>query len=165
MSSLPARTLRTIAAHLRSFAPALLLAACAGSPVQAPVGTPPAGEQTVAKQAAAVAMRQVGVPYRYGGSSPEGFDCSGLVHYAYARAGKAVPRTTADQWRQLRPVAGNELEVGDVLFFDIEGKASHVGLYLGRQRFVHAPESGREVTIGDLDSGFYRQAFIRAGRP
>lgn len=110
-------------------------------------------------------MRQVGVPYRYGGNTASGFDCSGLVHYAYANAGRRVPRTTADLWRQARPVGAENLEVGDILFFDIEGKVGHVGLYLGERRFVHAPASGREVTIEDLDSAFYRQAFVRGGRP
>jgi cell wall-associated NlpC family hydrolase len=110
-------------------------------------------------------VRQVGVPYRYGGNTTGGFDCSGLVQYAYASAGKRLPRTTADLWRHTHPVPGEDLEVGDVLFFDIEGKVAHVGLYLGQRRFVHAPASGREVTIEDLDSAFYRQAFIRGGRP
>jgi cell wall-associated NlpC family hydrolase len=110
-------------------------------------------------------VRQVGVPYRYGGSTASGFDCSGLVQYAYANAGRRVPRTTADLWRQIRPVHAENLEVGDILFFDIEGKIGHVGLYLGERRFVHAPASGREVTIEDLDSAFYRQAFVRGGRP
>ncbi|MEX0976371.1 MAG: C40 family peptidase [Woeseia sp.] len=111
------------------------------------------------------AVRQVGVPYRYGGNSAAGFDCSGLVQYAYASAGKKLPRTTSDLWRQTQPVAGHQLEVGDVLFFNIEGKVSHVGLYLGSGRFVHAPASGREVTIAELDSAYYRSAFIRGGRP
>jgi cell wall-associated NlpC family hydrolase len=62
-------------------------------------------------------------------------------------------------------VSGNQLEVGDLLFFDIEGKVAHVGIYVGSGRFVHAPSSGREVTVADLDSAFYRDAFIRGGRP
>ena len=112
-----------------------------------------------------IAVGQVGVPYRYGGRSRDGFDCSGLVNYAYAKAGMTVPRTTRGLWRELRPVAWEDLEVGDVLFFDIAGKASHVGLYIGRGRFVHAPSTGREVTIADLDSAYYRRAFMRGGRP
>lgn len=123
------------------------------------------GHATVGEQAAAVAVRQVGVPYRYGGNSTGGFDCSGLVYYAYARVGKQVPRTTAALLRQTEPVARNELRVGDLLFFSIAGKPGHVGMYLGNRRFVHAPSSGREVTVADLDSPFYRQAFIRGGRP
>ena len=112
-----------------------------------------------------MAVRQVGVPYRYGGSTVDGFDCSGLVQYAYARAGKHIPRTTADQWRQMSPVSNENLQVGDLLFFRIDGSISHVGLYLGSRRFVHAPSSGREVTIEELDSRFYRKALVRGGRP
>jgi cell wall-associated NlpC family hydrolase len=117
------------------------------------------------EQAAIVAVRQVGVPYRYGGSTVKGFDCSGLVQFAYAKAGKSIPRTTADQWHQMSPVSADNLRVGDLLFFRIDGRISHVGLYLGSRRFVHAPSSGREVTIAGLDSDFYRKAFVRGGRP
>jgi cell wall-associated NlpC family hydrolase len=65
----------------------------------------------------------------------------------------------------MRPVPDQDLEIGDVLFFNIEGKVSHVGLYLGSGRFVHAPATGREVTIADLHGDFYRSALIRGGRP
>jgi cell wall-associated NlpC family hydrolase len=126
---------------------------------QAPV------ESTTGERAAAVAVRQIGVPYRYGGVSTSGFDCSGLVHFSYARAGKKIPRTTKGLWQSSRPITHRELQPGDVLFFDIEGKMSHVGLYLGEGRFVHAPASGRRVSIEALDSDFYRQALIRGGRP
>jgi murein DD-endopeptidase len=112
-----------------------------------------------------IAVRQLGVPYRYGGNSTDGFDCSGLVHYAYSKAGKSVPRTTSGLWRKLTPVDRANLRVGDLLFFNIDGKVSHVGLYLGSRRFVHAPSSGRDVTIEELDSTYYRQAFVRGGRP
>jgi cell wall-associated NlpC family hydrolase len=121
--------------------------------------------RTPGEQAAVVAVRQIGAPYRFGGNSTKGFDCSGLVQYAYAAAGKQLPRTTGDLWHQLQPVADRDLAVGDVLFFRIEGKVSHVGLYLGSRRFVHAPATGREVTVAGLDSDFYRGAFIRGGRP
>lgn len=120
---------------------------------------------SVGEQAAVVAVRQLGVPYRYGGNTSAGFDCSGLVHYAYSKAGRSIPRTTGSQWRGLRPVAADSLRVGDLLFFKINGKVSHVGLYLGSGRFVHAPSTGRDVSIEDLDSDFYRQAFVRGGRP
>ncbi|MCI0518514.1 MAG: C40 family peptidase [Woeseiaceae bacterium] len=113
---------------------------------------------------AEIAMSQVGVPYRYGGASTNGFDCSGLVHYSYAKAGKAVPRTTAGLWQSARPVSYAELQTGDVLFFRIEGKMSHVGVYVGAGRFVHAPASGRQVSVESLDSDFYSLAFIRGGR-
>lgn len=120
---------------------------------------------SIGEHAAVVAVRQLGVPYRYGGSASDGFDCSGLVHYAYSKAGKTIPRTTSGQWSKLQPVAAGKLQVGDLLFFNIDGKVAHVGLYLGSRRFVHAPSSGREVTIEELDSNYYRRAFVRGGRP
>jgi len=119
----------------------------------------------VGEEAAAIAVDQVGVPYRYGGSSPSGFDCSGLVQYSYSRAGKPLPRTTGQLWSSTQAVARRELRVGDLIFFNIDGKMSHVGLYLGGQRFVHAPSSGRTVTVASLDSSFYKAAFLSGGRP
>jgi cell wall-associated NlpC family hydrolase len=179
MSSQPSSTLRTGSPGIlaASLASCLLLAACSGHQArlseparesvqqrsQAP--SPAARARTAGEQAAVVAVRQVGVPYRYGGNSVNGFDCSGLVQYAYSAAGKRLPRTTAELWQQMRPVPDQDLEIGDVLFFNIEGKVSHVGLYLGSGRFVHAPATGREVTIADLHGDFYRSALIRGGRP
>ncbi len=119
----------------------------------------------IGEAAARIARQQVGVPYRYGGSSPDGFDCSGLVHYSYARAGVRVPRTTGQLWSASRPVDRSDLRTGDLLFFSIDGKMSHVGMYLGEQRFVHAPSSGRTVAIASLASPYYEKAFLRGGRP
>ena len=76
-----------------------------------------------------------------------------------------MPRTTGQLWSAMSPVGRTELRAGDLLFFRIEGKMSHVGLYLGEQRFVHAPQSGRKVSVESLNSPFYKAAFIRAGRP
>ena len=171
MSSTPTRQHGIVVVLLNSL---MLLAACGHEQVRRTTGpdrdvvqaTSPASRAKTAGEAAAiVAVRQVGVPYRYGGASTNGFDCSGLVQYAYAKAGKRVPRTTGEQWRQLKPVAAGQLLVGDVLFFNIDGRVSHVGLYLGSGRFVHAPSSGREVSIAELDSSFYRGSFVRGGRP
>ena len=126
--------------------------------------TPPA-PAAVGERAASVALQQVGTPYRYGGSSPAGFDCSGLVHFAYASVGHSIPRTTAGQWADLEPVSQRDLRTGDLLFFNIDGKMSHVGLYVGGGQFVHAPSTGRRVSVESLESRFYRKALVRAGRP
>lgn len=149
---------------IRSFSLAitvLAMAACSSNP--------PAVESAkrldAGERAAAVALNQVGVPYRYGGSTPNGFDCSGLVQYSYTQAGVHVPRTTGQLWSAADTVGRNELRPGDLLFFSIEGKMSHVGLYLGEKRFVHAPQSGRRVSVASLDSPYYRSALLRAGRP
>jgi cell wall-associated NlpC family hydrolase len=149
-------------------------AACGGhdiyrrAPEPAVTTVPPAPAvppRSVGEQAAIIAVRQIGIPYRYGGSSRSGFDCSGLVQYAYSHAGKQIPRTTASQWRSLQAVDRDDLQTGDVLFFRIKGKVSHVGMYLGDGRFVHAPSTGREVTVAALDAPYYRKTFVRAGRP
>ena len=152
------RTIRTFSLPITLLA---ILTACGGNwSVESESGATNPG-----RQAATIALEQVGVPYRYGGSSPNGFDCSGLVQYAYSRAGVNVPRTTGQLWSAAKPVAQQDLEAGDLLFFSIEGKMSHVGLYLGEGRFVHAPSSGRTVSVESLRADFYANAFIRAGRP
>ncbi len=138
----------------------LALAACGSNPPPQAARSAP----TPGHLAAEIALDQVGVPYRYGGSSPSGFDCSGLVQYAYTGAGVSVPRTTGQLWSAARTVERAHLRAGDLLFFSIEGKMSHVGLYLGGRRFVHAPKSGRRVSVASLDAPFYREALIRAGR-
>ncbi len=163
MSSPPARPVSQFATLLVLLS---MLVACGHEPVRRlPGGAESSARQSLGQQAAIVALRQVGVPYRYGGSTAAGFDCSGLTQFAYASVGTRIPRTTAAQWRELSPVSAGGLRVGDVLFFRIAGRISHVGLYLGRGRFVHAPSSGREVTIAELDSDYYRHAFVRGGRP
>ena len=156
MIAQPARQIRVFALLITMLA----MAACGSSrpALKSATATSP-GER-----AALVALDQVGVPYRYGGNSPQGFDCSGLVHYSYSHAGVAVPRTTGQLWSAARTVERRELRAGDLLFFNIEGKMSHVGLYLGDKRFVHAPQSGRRVSVGSLDSPFYSAALLRAGR-
>ena len=121
--------------------------------------------KTVGDQAAIVAVGQIGVPYVYGGNSVRGFDCSGLVQYAYAAAGMAVPRTTGALWHVSSPVPRSDLRAGDLLFFDVDGKMSHVGMYLGDRRFVHAPSSGKVVSIASLDAPHYSRTLIRAARP
>lgn len=137
----------------------LALAACGSSP---PV--PDNSARSPGAKAAAVALDQVGVRYRYGGNGPQGFDCSGLVHYAYRQAGVSVPRTTGQLWAAAADVDRNDLRAGDILFFRVEGKMSHVGMYLGERRFVHAPQSGQRVSVASLDAPFYREALLRAGR-
>jgi cell wall-associated NlpC family hydrolase len=175
------RMITQLALKIRRFALIItmlgLMSACASQPdpvpdsraeraVQKQPGKPVAKQTSnFGQKAAAVALRQVGVPYLYGGSTTSGFDCSGLVQYAYRQAGKSVPRTTRQLWSATNTIRRDELEEGDLLFFSIEGKMSHVGMYLGREQFVHAPSSGRTVTIEQMKSPFYANALIRAGRP
>ena len=106
----------------------------------------------------------VGVPYRFGGSTPRGFDCSGLAQYAYASAGITIPRISTDQYRASQAVQRREMAVGDLLFFDTEWRRGHVGIYIGGGRFVHAPSSGGQVTVAAIDAHYYRNRLVRVGR-
>lgn len=135
----------------------LLLVGCASAPGVRETG--------VGAQVSDSALAQVGRPYLYGGSTPQGFDCSGLVRFAYLAAGISVPRTTGEQFREAREVKLGSIAPGDLLFFRIDGReVSHVGIYAGNGRFVHAPQTGRPVETRALDDAYYRQRLVRAGR-
>jgi murein DD-endopeptidase len=101
----------------------------------------------------------IGVRYHFGGASPSnGFDCSGLVQYSYRQAGVSLPHSTEQLRRTARPVKPAELRRGDLIFFDQEGKKhSHVGIYLGDGRFVHAPSSGKEVRTDRFDAAYWKK--------
>ena len=114
----------------------------------------------IGARAAEIAVQQVGVPYRWGGDTPQGFDCSGLVHYSYAKVGITVPRTTREQRRAMRRVDIAAAETGDLLFFKTWRKGWHVALYLGHGEFVHAPSTGKRVTVGSLDNPYYRDHLV-----
>src|SRR5262245_7502448 len=131
----------SIALRLCAAVAVLALAGCGGGPVREDAASPAA-----AGDAAGFALKMVGKPYRYGGSTPAGFDCSGLVQYSYRQAGVRLPRSTEEQLRSTTRIRTSQLRRGDLLFFDEEGKKkSHVGIYLGGGRFVHAPSSGKHV--------------------
>lgn len=107
----------------------------------------------------------LGVPYVWGGRTPRGFDCSGLVHYAYQQLGIEVPRTAAEQLKTAKPVHLRQLEPGDLVFFRHKREpVSHVAIYLGNKQFIHAPSSGKRVSYGTMDEGYYRDHFYAAGR-
>ena len=110
------------------------------------------------------AMQMVGVPYRWGGSTPEGFDCSGLVQYAYSNAGLRLPRTAAGQMDASSPLTLEKAEAGDLLFFRDGSHTSHVAIYLGQGRFVHAPTGGKTVSLDSFGNAYWRMRFARAGR-
>lgn len=114
-----------------------------------------------------VARSMIGMPYHYGGNTPEqGFDCSGLVYYSHIQAGIQLPRTSFGQYKATQPVSRTGLRPGDLVFFRLNRrKISHVGIYLGKNRFVHAPSSGKEVTIDELTDPYWQRRFVRGGRP
>lgn len=138
----------------------LLLAGCATRPVVIPERAEPGGRKTVVD----TAQRMLGTPYRPGGASPRGFDCSGLVRYSFGHAGIEVPRTAAEQFARARPVGQRALQPGDLVFFKTRGrKISHVGIYVGQRRFVHAPSGGKQVSVDSLDDPYWRRRMVGAG--
>jgi peptidoglycan DL-endopeptidase CwlO len=94
-----------------------------------------------------IAVKELGTPYRYGGMSPSGFDCSGLVAYVYGKLGVDLPHNAAAQYAYGRPVHSGKLRPGDLVFFHGLG---HVGLYIGRGKIIHAPHSGERVEVQSL---------------
>jgi cell wall-associated NlpC family hydrolase len=110
------------------------------------------------------ATSMIGQPYRFGGATPGGFDCSGLVFYAAANAGIRVPRTAAEQLRVGSPVKRAELRAGDLVFMHLSSKELHVAIALDPQLFVHAPSSGGRVRVDSLLARPYAKAFIAARR-
>lgn len=114
--------------------------------------------------AASVAESMQGRPYAWGGVTPGGFDCSGLVYYAYSEAGVRVPRTARQQYKAVRPLYVHQLAPGDLVFFAMPGRfPAHVGVYLGENRFVHALNKSKPVLISNLDDNYWQSRLIRAG--
>jgi cell wall-associated NlpC family hydrolase len=133
-------------------------APAAGAPSSPPSSTaaPPASHGGVV----GIAMRYLGVPYVWGGASPRGFDCSGLVMYAFAQIGVSLPHSSYAQYGMGSPVSMSQLQPGDLVFF---AGASHVGIYIGGGQFIHAPHTGDVVKISSL-SGWYASTFAGGRR-
>jgi cell wall-associated NlpC family hydrolase len=112
------------------------------------------------------ALGQVGRPYRYGGDSPEGFDCSGLVEYSYAEAGISLPHNTAAQRNVGTRIDLSDARPGDLLFYRFNRSPSSllVSIYLGHGKMVHAPESGRQVSVIHIDDSPWPKRFVSAVR-
>jgi cell wall-associated NlpC family hydrolase len=124
-------------------------------------GNSVAGPSPYGSSVVSIAMRYLGVPYVWGGASPSGFDCSGLVAYVYAQVGVSLPHYTGAQWSEGVPVSRYDLQPGDLVFFDGLG---HVGIYIGGGQFVHAPQTGDVVKISSLNEGYYAANYDGARR-
>jgi len=180
MHNTPAVRSLTVAPRLRPallllLAAALALAGCASKPPPRKAGLPlarawPQVAPADPAAANAVLMRAlglVGTPYRYGGNTPDGgFDCSGLVTYVYRdMLDLRLPRSSTELAALQGPkIAPDHLAAGDLVFFGSRGNVSHVGIYVGEGRFVHAPSSGGTVRLDTLDGYYWRDHYTGSKR-
>lgn len=109
------------------------------------------------------AKKYVGVRYKNGGATPSGFDCSGFTMYVYEKNGLSIPRTAIQQFDSGRRIGFPSLKPGDLVFFIIKGaEVSHVGIYVGRHRFIHAPRQGKKVSYASLDNPYWKKKCVGA---
>ena len=138
-----------------------------GTPAAAPSASPAPRISAQRSEALLQALLALGLDYRYGGNSPvTGFDCSGLVAHVYLEAWNIrLPRNTGAQSKVGAPVSLAELQAGDLVFYDtLKRPYSHVGIYLGDGKFVHAPKTGAQVRVESLKSAYWAQRFNGARR-
>lgn len=154
------RRLRACAAGLT-----LLLAACAGPTLGPGVGRGPQLDPAQRTEVVMTALSLLQTDYQYGGAQPHrGFDCSGLVQYVFDAAADApLPHNTAQIAHLSRPISRSSLQPGDLVFFNTLGRSnSHMGIYLGDDRFINAPSTGGRVRIDSLHNPYYRRHFESA---
>ena len=141
--------------------PAAAAAAPDRSDDGAKAATPVEMLPTTGEEAVDVALHYLGTPYSWAGASPSGFDCSGFVMYVYGRLGIGLPHSSSMLWGVGRPVARNDLQAGDIVFFN---GLSHVGIYIGNDSFVHSPHSGDVVKISRFSEDWYGSTYDGARR-
>ncbi len=125
----------------------------------------PGDNEHLRNEIVGTAKQYIGVPYRWGGESPRtGFDCSGLTMVVYRLNGLDLPRSSEQQWRAGTPIKRSQLAKGDLVFFATSGgrRVSHVGIYAGDSKFLHAPSKGRKIRISSLSSKYYKSRYLGA---
>lgn len=106
------------------------------------------------------AKHYMGVRYKYGGESPSGFDCSGYVMYVYKKNGISLSRATVSQYKEGRKIPMSNARPADLVFFKtMGGRISHVGIYLGKGKFIHAPSTGKKVSVASMNNKYWRRKF------
>jgi cell wall-associated NlpC family hydrolase len=135
------------------------------APAPTPIPTPTLAATAAGLESARLARTLVGAPYRDGGALPDGFDCSGLVNYVFARQGVAVPRDVRRQALAGEPVDRADVAPGDLVFFATTGSGpTHVGIAVGNGQFIHAPKSGGVVRVESMSAAYWASRFVTARR-
>lgn len=134
---------------------ALLLGGCAGSNYK-----PTPETDTLRRGIVLEALGQIGRPYRYGGTTPDGFDCSGLVQYVFAQQGLQMPRSAREQHEAGERIALDEAEPGDLIFYSFASGIDHVAIYLGDGEAVHAPSSGKRVIVAPVANRWWMDRYV-----
>ncbi|MDR2353316.1 MAG: C40 family peptidase [Deltaproteobacteria bacterium] len=134
---------------------ALVLGGCGAKSPQAP---------PLALAVTQTAGKYLGTPYVFGGRSPKGFDCSGLVWYVFRENGIELPSNSGKQAKKGVRISFDELRPGDLVFFQKRGRINHVGIYVGDGKMIHAPGRGKKVRFASLDSDYFRKTFAQARR-
>lgn len=134
------------------------------SPQSYPIQSPVKDRHTIRQKLVNDAHRFIGSPYRWGGTEPSGFDCSGLTLTVYRLNGIVIPRTSTEQYNHGRAISQRHLNPGDLVFFRTEKnkRISHVGIYIGNGHFIHAPGKGRQVQEASLSDTYYKNTFAGA---
>jgi cell wall-associated NlpC family hydrolase len=137
-----------------------------GVPTSIPALLPIVAGNGIGAQAVALAEHFLGVPYVWGGATPSGFDCSGLVMYVYGMLGVRLPHYSGYQWYAGPHIALNQLQPGDIVFFHASANGpQHEGMYIGQGEFIHAPHTGDVVKISSLYDTQYALSYVGAVRP
>ncbi len=131
------------------------------------MAVPPRPVTDVRKRVIETATALLGTPYKFGGTTPDGFDCTGYVAYVFRKTiGLSLPRTSLEQIQSGEPLSSRHLQPGDLVYFRIDRKKVdlHLGIYLGDGRFIHAPSSGGAVNVQSLGIEYWRSRFLGARR-